>query len=511
MSLRRLSVNALAAAAQVLVVTLSLAALYWLMVEHLGVALVGVWSLAMSVASVGRLGEAGLGTATMRFVSRDLARGDAGAPADTAASAVALVALGTGALALAARPLLERLLGALIDAPAELALALEVLPYALFVMVAMAIAQVLFGLIDAFQRTWLRAALTAVAALVQVSLAFAVLPARGLVGLALVQCVHAALTVALAAAVVLVLLRGRGRPRPLSRGALVELLRFGGGLQASTLAQLLFEPVTKALLTAFGGLAATGTFEVVNRAVVQLKSLVVAAFQMLVPYVAGRYASAPEASGASDAHALAAAAAPLARAGTLALGIVAVFLPASLVALPLGFGLWLGPGAPTVGAIAWLCALGWSANLVTVPAYMFALAFGRVRWTLECHAVIGLSSAALGTLGGLVAGGTGVVAGAMTALALGSFSVPWRWRRALEGLPRRAPSPSRAPATVATLALLCLNLAIASSATVPAALAGPAAPPSVLPGALALAAILACGAAALALAWRRRAFVPRVA
>ena len=466
MSLVRLSRNALAAAAQVAAVTVSLAFLYWLMITELGVERVGIWSLVMSVASVGRLGEAGLGTATMRFVSRDLGREEGGRPGETVATAVLLVAAGTTALALLVWPALGWLLGRLIDDAASLALARRILPHALFVMVAMAVASVLLGVVDAFQRTPRRAAVMVAAAVLQVVLAWAWLPRHGLVGLAWVQVVQAAFVLVGGAVVAGVLLRARGvRFGMLPRAAFVELLRFGSGLQLSTLAQLFFEPIAKALITHFGGLAATGLFEVVNRAIVQTRALIVAAFQMLVPFVAGRFAGAAKPADA---------AVPLRRATVFVQCLVVLFLPIMAGALPPVLALLLPETPPETTVIVWLCALGWSVNLLTLPAYMFALAFGRVAWTVESHLIIGVGCATLGTLGGWLGGGAGVVLGTMLALALGSASVVVRWARALGDARGRWVSRELAVVLAANLAIIALWSRHAADADVWEAMLAPA-------------------------------------
>src|SRR5262249_36660470 len=65
-----------------------------------------------------------------------------------------------------------------------------------------------------------------------------------------------------------------------------EMLTYSINRQIGSAAQLLFERVSKMLMTRFGGLEAVGYFEMANRLVLQVRRLPLSAAEVLVPAVA---------------------------------------------------------------------------------------------------------------------------------------------------------------------------------------------------------------------------------
>ena len=75
-------------------------------------------------------------------------------------------------------------------------------------------------------------------------------------------------------------------PYQWSKSTLVEIIGYGTNLQLITILQMLYEPVTKSLLTIFGGLASVGYYEMANRLVLKTREMIVSVFQVLVPVYA---------------------------------------------------------------------------------------------------------------------------------------------------------------------------------------------------------------------------------
>ena len=221
----------------------------------------------------------------------------------------------------------------------------------------------------------------------------------------------------------------------------LEIIRYGGSLQVSSLVQLLFDPAVKVLLTRLGGLSLTGYYEAASRAVVQCRAVVVAAYQMLVPYLAhrlggGELRSSQVTSAYRSAHAI--------------LIVVAIpYFALIAAALPLMLTVWLGRVDADFVTIGLLCLAGWAINTLTVSAYMLYTATGRLRWTVLSHFVIGVLNLVLGGLGGWLFGGMGVAAGAMIALAIGSAIVPVAFHREYQ-IPAREFVPPGSALLIAT-------------------------------------------------------------
>lgn len=417
MSLRRLSWNAVAAMVQVVASSVLLFALYRFLLHQLGPAQLGVWSLVVASTAVARLGELGIGGSVTRFVALDLGAGDsARAVATVGMSAVAIGGL-IGICCLVLQPILHAGLAHLITEPELLAAARRLLPWALAALWLGTVAQVFLSALDACQRGDLRVAVSVVATASQLGAAYLLVPKHGLDGLGPVQLVQALVTVVLAVGTLATILRHPiGRWLKPERIRFREILHYGGSLQVSALVQMLFDPVVKILLTRLGGLSLTGYYEAASRAVVQFRALVVAAYQMLVPYLAhrlggGELRPSQVVSAYRSAHAI----------------LIVVVIPYFAIvaaALPLILSLWLGQTDGSVVTLGLVCLAGWAINTLTISAYMLFTATGRLRWTILSHFLIGALNIVLGGLGGWLFGGMGVVAGAMIALAIGSAIVP---------------------------------------------------------------------------------------
>ncbi|MFM5884199.1 MAG: lipopolysaccharide biosynthesis protein [Novosphingobium sp.] len=421
MSRQRVARNALFSVGQVVFSALALLGTYWLMMRALSIDEIGLWSLVVGSTLVARLSELGLGAGVLRFVAGDLARHDA----DKAAQTVGMAALGVGvlvgALALALQPALAGYLHRV--TPPHLRAAVDMLlPAALLGVVLGAVANVFTSALDGAQRMDLRAAIQVGGSLVQLGLTGLILPRLGVGGLGWVQVGQAGFLLVLTA---LATVRLIGRPLRayggIDRVRLRELLTYGGSLQISALAQLLFEPLLKLLLATFSGLALTGYFDMANRIVVQFRSLVVAAYGALVPHVA-----AQTGDGAIDPAQVRAI---YHEAVALLLFALLPYFAVVAAGLPLALVLWKGHFDATFLQVALFQFAAWTLNLFALPAYLLYVGMGRLRWTMLSHVAIGLIMLVAGSLGGALLGGGGVIAAGGLALVAGSGLVLIAFRR----------------------------------------------------------------------------------
>lgn len=451
MSRQRVARNAAFSVLQVVLSALALLATYWLLMRWLTIEEIGLWSLVVGSTMVARLSELGLGAGVLRFVAADLAAGRGDRAAGSVGMAAVLVAALVTILAVVVQPVLGHYLYRL--TPAHLHAAVDaLLPAALAGVVIGAVGNVFTSAIDGAQRMDWRAAIQVGSSLVQLALTALVLPRFGLAGLGLVQVAQALFVLLLGIAATLWLIsQPPGAYCRFDRGRLGELLRYGGGLQVSAIAQLLFEPLLKILLTAFSGLALTGYFDMANRIVLQFRSLIVAAYGALVPHVAAR---------TGDGIAAPAQVRALHRD---AVAILRFALPPyfALVAavLPLALVLWKGQFDATFLQVALIQAAAWSCNLIALPAYMLYLGLGRLRWTVLSHVAIAAILLLAGPLMGSLAGGMGVLAAGAIALVGGSLVVPIAFDR---DYPPAGPRDARAwlPGAVLVLAAVAASAAI---------------------------------------------------
>ena len=191
-----------------------------------------------------------------------------------------------------------------------------------------------------------------------------------------------------------------------------ELATYGLHFQLITASQALREPVTKALLTKFGGLALTGLYDMAARCVITLRELLVQSNQVLVPTISHLQERDPKSIPA------------IYRESYRLIFFLAVPAFTSLaVVSPFISRVWIGRYEPVfVEFVATLCA-GWIVNVLANPAYVMDLGTGSLRWVSVGCISTAVLNAGLGFLYGWRFGGSAVVVAAAFSLATGYLIV----------------------------------------------------------------------------------------
>ncbi len=408
-STARIVRNAGSAAAQVLVSGLMFLLLYRYLLEAVGVERLGIWSVVLATTSAARISELGFTGGVVKFVAKHLAHGDGDRAGRTIETAVLALAGFVGVLLLAAWWPAHGLLARLLP-PDALPEGRAILPYALLSLWITTLGGICQSALDGCQRTDLRAAFATLNSVLHLLLAMALVPAHGLLGLAWVQ---VALSTLLALASWTFLRRElRGLPlvpRRWSQADFRDMLRYGLNIQLSTLAALLTDPVTKALLSRFGGLATAGYYEMASRMILQLRSLLTAPNRIMVPVFAQLHET--------DGRRIETLYRDICR---LQVFLALPFYAGIAAMVPAVSQLWIGHHEPTFVLLALLLTAGWFLNGFANPAYYANLGIGRLRWNTWSHVVTGVLNAMLGLAFGLAFGGTGVAVAWVLALVLGS-------------------------------------------------------------------------------------------
>jgi O-antigen/teichoic acid export membrane protein len=172
---------------------------------------------------------------------------------------------------------------------------------------------------------------------------------------------------------------------------------------------MFYEPTTKVLLSKFGGLAMTGFFEMANRMVVQFRTLLVSANQVLVPVIAGLFETSPNRIQKvyEDSY-------------CLFMYLALPYYTAIIVVTPFISEIWLGYYESTFVLFSILLTIGWLFNSLSAPAYFANLGTGKLRWNTLGHISIFILNVISGVLMGLFNGGFGVVVAWVLSLSVGS-------------------------------------------------------------------------------------------
>jgi O-antigen/teichoic acid export membrane protein len=409
---RQIFLNAVTTTAQTLGNACVLFFLYRFLIRSIGVERLGIWSLVLATTSVITLANQGFSTSIVKFVAKYAAREKAEDVAILVETAVISMALGIGVVSAGLYPVARWILEGVLP-PTKLAEAYAILPLA----VASLWINILEGVLQAglagHQLITICNYLEFGGALSYLALAFVLVPAHGLLGLAYAQVIQG-LALLL---ITWLLLRHRVEglplvPRRWSPTFFRELGGYGFHFQLITASQALREPVTKALITRFGGLAMTGFYDLAVRCVFTLREGIVQANQVLVPMISGLHEREPKLIPAvyKESYRL--------------VFFLAVPAFASVAVLsPLISRIWIGRYEPLFVEFVAILAAGWLVNVLSNPAYTVDLGTGALRWvSIGCIAAA-LLNAGLGFLAGLHFGAIGVVAATAVSQAMGYIVV----------------------------------------------------------------------------------------
>jgi O-antigen/teichoic acid export membrane protein len=392
--------------------------LYRFLVVQLGVDKLGLWSVLLSFVSATRLSEMGLGGGVTRFVARYSGKSDPATAARVVETAMISVALIMALLVFTAYPAFEALLGVVVPR-AGLAEAQALLPYAVLSVWIASLWGLGLAALDGCQRADLRSILLVFGQVVFLALAIGLVPPYGLYGLLYAQIGQNLVLLVMG----WILLRRElpdlaGVPRHWSRPLFREMLSYGSQFQFAGIAMMLYDPITKALLSRFGGLIMVGYFEMASQMVTKLRHLLIAGSQVLVPTIAATAEFDP-----GRVHLI------YRNSHKLMLYLALPFYASIAAAVPLICVIWIGSYERHFVIFATFVAAGWLVNTVTAPAYFANLGMGNLRWNTVSHIVIGLLNLVIGMVLGIAFGSTGVVAGWAAALAAGSVIVVLSYHR----------------------------------------------------------------------------------
>jgi O-antigen/teichoic acid export membrane protein len=387
--------------------------LYKLILKHLGVSALGIWSLVLATTSLARIADLGAAGGLGRYVALAHARNEAG---DEALAYVETALIANAGFYL--------VLGGILYFPAWWGLGLtthgaatvearSLLPFAVGSFVLQNVANVVTAALTGFHKSYQKSALTLSTLLVQAAVALMTVQVIGLRGVALAQIVQYALIIVFGW---WLSFRAAGAksirlPYRIRVSALKELMGFGLRLQALNISSFLFDPFTKFAFSSVGGLQALGMYELASRGILQVRQLVVAPSQNLTPLFAAAQHQNPD---------------EIRTLFERALSTISVAAGAAMIVMGLGSPLisfiWLHHVDHLFVLFSLLLATGWFFNMISTPGYLMGVGVGMLRWNIAGSLLSTLGSPALGALLAIPFGGLGVAAGAMIAISAGGVA-----------------------------------------------------------------------------------------
>jgi O-antigen/teichoic acid export membrane protein len=403
--------NAVFAIAETGITGLAVFLIYYYAAAQLGVKAIGAWSLAFALTSVSRVADIGFGNALLRFIPAALARDRKDEAVGLVETSIATIAALYLAVLLIAAPLIALALRAAVES-AEQPLVFGILPYVLLSFWLSNVGGVLLCALAGVHRYDQRSVVSIIGSLVQLVATIVLVSPFGLLGLVWAQVIQNVVVTWLGWFLLRRHLPIGLMPVRFSHAHFRQMLDFGLKLQLSSIANLLFEPITKMILSSYAGLLVVGYYEMASRMVVQVRSLLVNAVQVSTPTLAGLHEQ--DKTVAFDVYF-----STLQTTWFFAFPLMAAF--AALI--PAISEIWLGYRSVEFVTFALILAAAWTINLLCAPSLFMGWASGYMRGNVWGFAIVAIANLPLGIVFGAAWGGVGVVLASALALVAGSVLI----------------------------------------------------------------------------------------
>ncbi len=441
MKVKLLFINAAGSVIQSIGLSIILFVLYRWLLETMGPERLGIWSLVIATTSVAGVGKLGLTGSVLKFTAKYVALGDFKRAAGIIETSFVSVSLFMGAILGLLHYWGLRIIGRVVE-PKFAAEAVSILPPVITAFYLIMVTEILFSALDGLERIYLKNIIILLTALLNLLLCFLLVPVHGLPGAAYARGVSN--LCAFISAYLILNARLPGVTLFLFRWdpeIFREIRCYGMNFQLISLIRMALDPVTKGLMSHFGDLAMVGYYEMANRLVLQVRSVMVSANHAVIPVVSGIADRDPEQVKRIylDNYAL----------------FIYICMPvytALIIVSPLVSRVWLGSCEPVFIRLVMLLTAAWALNSINVPAYYSFIGIGRLSFNLLSGVVTAALNIGLGYLLGALFGGPGVAAGWALALVFGSSVVYISYHR-VYGIDFREllPSPIALPVGLCAL------------------------------------------------------------
>lgn len=402
--------NASSTIIQTIISAVALLVLYKFLLATIGISMVGIWSLVIATTSIARLGNLGMTGSLVKYVAKYDALNDINSLSSTIQTAVISGGLSSLFFLVIAYPVAREYLK-LVMKPEQFPVALDVLPYALLGFWISLVTSIYQAGLYGFHLIAQQNAVLIGDSIIYLLSCYFLIPAYGLPGLAFCRLSVNCLTLA----ITLILLKNRIPslpvvPRNWDRASFKEMIGYALNFQVIIMLGVLCDPVTKGLLSKFGSVSMVGYFEMAGKVVQQLRSLLVNAYQVLVPAFANLKEIGPHMIPAAYLNSY-----------RLLFYVALPVYSVSAMAMPLVSVAWIGSYQPLFVWSAVILTGGWFFNTLGIPAYYAYLGIGDMRWNVISHFAMSVLNLLLGVIFALAWGGPGVVAAWALSLFIGGI------------------------------------------------------------------------------------------
>lgn len=414
----RLIKNALSVAGQTISLAIVWLILYRYLFDTIGIEKLGVWSIVLATTSASRLSEMGFTASVTKFIATYRSENNEQSAVEALQTAAISLGIIVSVILLFAYPLLQLAMPHLLPKDG-LSDGLEILPYALISIWFSVVSGIWMSGLDGCLRSDIRAGLMIASNVLLLVMAFILVKPYGLAGLAIAQIAQGiALFIFGWIAIKKVMPSLPFLPIQWKKNQFRAMLDYGVNFQINSIVMMLFDPITKVLLGRFGDLSTVGYFEMAQRIVMMVRSLVIASNQVIIPVFAGL-----RAENINEANNL------YTRNMQYLLLLITPIFSALIAIMPVISEIWLGSYQNQFMIMAIYLSSAWYFNSINAPAYFAYLGSGKLRWVTVGFTIMGFTNISVGIILGLSYGWQGVIMAYIIALSLGSEIITYMYHK----------------------------------------------------------------------------------
>lgn len=404
----QVSRNAKWAIAQTIISACVLFVLYRLLLRELGAEKLGLWSLILASTSLARIGELGFSNATLRFVGNYVGAGKPYDAAEVLETALLSISLPFAVLTVVAIPLIGGVLHWFIPAP-HMSDALAIIPWAMLGLWLGVTGGLIQSAIDGCGRMDQRNMVLIATNLLYLALAMELTPILGLKGVAIAQAIQAGASLA----IMWWLAKAQLRPLPWlpwrwRKHRFLEIVGFALTMQIGSIAGMFVEPVTKALISRFGGLEFLGFYEMANQVITRARGVLISGFQAITPQFA-----------ITNEHSIHRVLFIQSQKNVIDIGIP--FMTLVMISFSVISQMWIGRIAPAFIASGQILGMTWLLVTLLMPAYFFLTGTGRGSPVAIAQVTTLVNTVVLAWAGGQLFNEIGPVVGAAISMVIGNI------------------------------------------------------------------------------------------
>lgn len=397
-SKNKIAINAISSVTQVVITGLVYFILYRYLIEALGIKQLGVWAIVISTTSITNLANYGITSGLVKHVADYHAQNKTEKVPGLIFTALITVS------AFFITMIIIVYVAALffIDLVIEkefVTIALSVLPFSLINLFINAIGGTFTSTLEGIQKNYLRNILYIISTVAFVVFTFILVKQYKLLGVAYAQIIQALIIL-----VVSYILVKREFPKfslfqwQWENIIFKQLFAYSTKFQAMLFLQMLCEPITKALLSKFGGLSVVGFYEMASRLVNQVRGLVVNANQVMIPvFAAAAHKNFNELKTLYHKN------------FSYTILVAAPLMSALIVGGSVISKLWIGHSEAMFLYSLYVLSASTFINIAATPAYFASLGEGKLKLPLINHIIMTTVNLVAGYILGKLFNGNGVI------------------------------------------------------------------------------------------------------